>query len=411
VSLPAGRDVQRRFWCSIWSGCTIFEASQRVGVEKTTGQRWFLKAGGMPPLSLQEPPAKSRRLNVREREKILAGVSAGWSIRAIAASIDRQPSTVLRELRANMRRRYRSRRGRPPRWVEPWEDYSPDLAQRRAEANAARPKPSKLALNDRLRDQVQTRLDDEHSPEQIAARLRVDFPDDPEMQVSHETIYRELYVQGRGALRRDLHQRLRTGRAVRKPRRQTGQRRGSKISNMTMIAERPSEADDRAVPGHWEGDLIVGAQSKSAIGTLVERMTSFTMLLHLPDHHGADQVQQAMVETMTRLPEILRKTLTWDQGGEMANHVQIAEATDLDIYFCDPHSPWQRATNENTNGLLRQYFPKGADLSLFGADYLDHVAAKLNNRPRKRLDWKTPAEALDQLLSQPSEPPGVAKTG
>lgn len=410
MSLPPCRDVQRRFWRAIRAGCAIFEASQRVGIEKTTGQRWFLKAGGMPPLSLDEPAARTRRLNVREREKILAGVTKGLSIRAIAASIDRQPSTVLRELRANMRQRYRSRNGRGPRRVEPWEDYSPDLAQQRADANAARPKTSKLAGNERLRAEVQTRLEEEHSPEQIAARLRVDFADDLELRVSHETIYRELYVQGRGALRRDLHQRLRTGRAVRKPRRQTGQRRG-KIPNMTMIADRPPEVADRAVPGHWEGDLIVGAQSKSAIGTLVERATSFTMLLHLPDSHGADQVQQAMVEAMARLPESLRKTLTWDQGSEMANHVQIAEATDLDIYFCDPHSPWQRATNENTNGLLRQYFPKGADLSVFAADYLDHVAAKLNNRPRKRLDWQTPAEALDQLLSQPSDPPDVALTG
>ncbi len=254
---------------------------------------------------------------------------------------------------------------------------------------------------------MQDRLDQEHSPEQIAARLKTDFPQDAEMRVSHEAIYRALYVQGRGHLRRDLHQRLRTGRALRKPRRTTGERRG-RISDMVSIAERPPEIEDRAVPGHWEGDLILGTQAKSAIGTLVERATGFVLLLHLPGTHGAGAVQAAMVEQISRLPETLRRTLTWDQGAEMRNHVQIAAATGLDIYFCDPHSPWQRGSNENTNGLLRQYFPKGADLSVFGPDYLEHVALKLNNRPRKRLDWKTPAEALDQLLSKPINPTGVA---
>jgi transposase, IS30 family len=253
------------------------------------------------------------------------------------------------------------------------------------------------------------RLEKEHSPEQIAERLRIDFPDDAEMWVSHETIYKALYVQGRGELRRDLHQRLRTGRALRKPRRATGERRG-KIPGMVNIADRPKEVEDRAVPGDWEGDLITGTKNQSAIGTLVERATGFVLLLHLPGDHGADAVATAMTESMSRLPETLRKTLTWDQGAEMTNHVQIAEATGLDIYFCDPHSPWQRGSNENTNGLLRQYFPKGTDLSVYAADYLDHVAKKLNNRPRKRLAWKTPAEALDELLSQPIDPNDVAST-
>jgi transposase, IS30 family len=352
----------------------------------------------MPPLSLREPTG--RLLCEFEREQIEDGLGAGLSIRAIARRLGRPASTISREIKRNTR----TRPNRGP------EKYRARLAQRRADHKAARPKTSRLAADDRLRDEVQTRLDDGHSPEQIAARLRVDFPDDPEMRVSHETIYRELYVQGRGALRRDLHKRLRTGRAVRRPRRRAG-RRQRRIEGMVSIADRPPEAADRAVPGHWEGDLITGAQNKSAIGTLVERATSFTMLLHLPDAHGADQVQQAMVEQMARLPAMLRKTLTWDQGIEMANHAQIAEATQLDIYFCDPHSPWQRGSNENTNGLLRQYFPKGTDLSVFGADYLDYVAVKLNNRPRKRLGWKTPAEALDQLLSNPTNPHGVAKTG
>jgi transposase, IS30 family len=357
----------------------------------------------MPPLSLVVP-ARTRALSIAEREKIHAGIHAAWSIRAIAASIGRAPSTVSRELRANLRRRYRPEPGAV------W-NYSPQLAQQRADANAARPKIARLAGNERLRAEVQTRLEDEHSPAQIAARLRVDFADDPEMWVSHETIYQSIYVQGRGGLRRELHKCLRTGRALRKPRRAGRRRQRDRIEGMVNIAERPPEVEDRAVPGHWEGDLITGAKNQSAIGTLVERATSFTMLLHLPDAHGAAEVEAAMVEQMGRLPAMLRKTLTWDQGMEMANHAQIAEATDLTVYFCDPHSPWQRGTNENTNGLLRQYFPKGTDLSIYPADYLDYVAVKLNNRPRKRLGWKTPAEALDQLLSDPSNPPGVAATG
>lgn len=256
---------------------------------------------------------------------------------------------------------------------------------------------------------MQTRLNQQHSPEQIAVRLGLDFPNDPEMWVSHETIYQSIYVQGRGQLRRELHRCLRTGRAVRRPQRRVAQRRG-RIRDMVNISERPPEVADRAVPGHWEGDLIVGAESKSAIGTLVERTTRFVMLLHLPDDHGALAVQNAVVDKMTQLPEHLRRSLTWDQGKEMSNHLAIAQAAALDIYFCDPHSPWQRGSNENTNGLLRQYFAKGTDLSVFPADYLDFVATKLNTRPRKTLAWKTPAEALDALLSQPFKPPGVATT-
>ncbi|WP_241666466.1 IS30 family transposase, partial [Mycobacterium marseillense] len=239
---------------------------------------------------------------------------------------------------------------------------------------------------------------------------RPDFPDDVEMRVSHETIYQSIYVQGKGNLRRELHTCLRTGRALRKPQRRPAERRG-RIPNMVNISERPPEVEDRAVPGNWEGDLILGSTaSGSAIGTLVERTTRFAMLLHLPDDHGALALQDAIVAKMAQLPVMLRKTLTWDQGREMANHVAIAKAANLDIYFCDPHKPWQRGTNENTNGLLRQYFAKGTDLKVFPADYLDYVAAKLNNRPRKTLGWKTPAEALDELLSNPFKPPAVAST-
>jgi IS30 family transposase len=351
-------------------------------------------------------------LSIDEREAILAGINRGESIRAIAASIGRSPSTVSRELARNMYhqrygQRHRHRSGRKP--APPWR-YSPHRAQRRAEVNACRPKPAKLAVNEALRQHVQDGLTQEHSPEQIAASLRLTFPDQPEMQVCHETIYQSLYVQGRGALRRELTTRLRTGRSVRKPRRKATERRG-RIPDQVNISERPPEVADRAVPGHWEGDLILGSTaSGSAIGTLVERMTRYTMLLHLPGRHTAEDVQEAMVAAMANLPETLRQTLTWDQGSEMANHVAIAAATDLDIYFCDPHSPWQRGTNENTNGLLRQYFPKGTDLSVYTADYLEHVQRKLNNRPRKTLGWKTPAQALDALLSNPSDPSGVALT-
>ena len=406
--LPPRRDLQRQFWLLIREGLSITEASERVGMEKTAGQRWFIKAGGMPPLSLVET-TRTRTLNITEREKILAGINQNISIRAIATGIDRAPSTVSRELKANMRHKYIrvAGRGGGPRALD-W-NYSPHKAQRRADANAARPQVAMLASNHRLREVVQDRLEDEHSPEQIAARLEVDFPEDPEMRVSYETIYQSLYVQGRGALRRDLATRLRTGRALRRPRRKQGERRG-RIPDMVNISERPAEVEDRAVPGHWEGDLITGTQNKSAIGTLVERMTGFVILLHLPDKHGPEEIQEAMALAMSQLPQTLKKTLTWDQGSEMRNHIQIAASSGLDIYFCDPHAPWQRGTNENTNGLLRQYFPKGTDLSLYQNDYLEHVSRKLNNRPRKRLDWKTPAEALDKLLSEPFNPPSVALT-
>jgi transposase, IS30 family len=349
-----------------------------------------------------------------ERVDIEVGVKTQESIRSIAGRLGRAPSTILREIERNAfcygRYRQRYRFGAPKKGGRDAKPrYNATGAQARAQDRARRPKPGKLAGNEKLRDEVQNRLTDQHSPEQIARRLRLDFPDEPEMWVSPETIYQSVYVQGRGNLRRELHTCLRTGRALRKPQRRADSRRG-RIPDMVNISQRPAEVADRAVPGHWEGDLIMGAQSNSAIGTLVERSTRFTMLLHLPDDHGALAVQDAIVAKMAQLPAILRKTLTWDQGREMANHIAIAEAAQLDIYFCDPHSPWQRGTNENTNGLLRQYFAKGTDLSIFPADYLDYVATKLNTRPRKTLGWKTPAEALDELLSNPSKPPAVAFT-
>jgi IS30 family transposase len=246
------------------------------------------------------------------------------------------------------------------------------------------------------------RLEQRHSPEQIAGRLREDFPEDPEMWVSHETIYQALYVQPRGELARQVKAALRTGRTQRQHqgRSTTDGRRG--IKDMINISERPAEADDRAIPGHWEGDLIIGAHGESAIGTLVERTTGFVMLLHLPGDRTAATVAAAMTAKIPEVPEVLRRSLTWDQGKEMALHTKITEATGLPIYFCDPHSPWQRGTNENTNGLLRQYFPKGTDLSFHGPGILDNVAAELNARPRKRFSWRTPAEELNRLLSDPS---------
>jgi IS30 family transposase len=236
------------------------------------------------------------------------------------------------------------------------------------------------------------------------------FPDDVEMRVSHEAIYQSLYVQGRGALRRELAVCLRTGRSVRRRHRKGIDGRG-KFSDMVNIADRPAEVEDRAFPGHWEGDLIIGKSSASAIGTLVERTTRFVLLLHLPHDHTAVSVRDAMIAAIGELPGHLWRSLTWDQGTEMARHRQITEATGVPIYFCDPHSPWQRGTNENTNGLLRQYFPKGTDLSGYSTEHLAFVAAELNGRPRQTLGWATPAESLNKLLSEPFNPTDVATTG
>jgi len=256
---------------------------------------------------------------------------------------------------------------------------------------------------------VEAKLRKRLSPVQIAVQLRRQFPDDREMWVSHEAIYQSIYVQGRGALRRELALSLRTGRALRHPHRKANERRG-RIPGMVNISQRPAEVEDRAVPGHWEGDLIMGKNGKSVIGTLVERTTRFLMLLHLPAGHSALEVQEAMLAATQRLPQALWKSLTWDQGHEMANHAQISIATGLQIYFCDPAKPWQRGSNENTNGLLRQYFPKSSDLRVHGPDYLEFVSAEMNERPRKTLGWDSPAEALNRLLSEPSTAISVAST-
>jgi len=329
-----------------------------------------------------------RFLSVEERIVIADLRREGRSLRAIAAELGRDASTISREVRRN---------------AHPGSgEYRPYAAQDRAESRRPRPKTGKLAANPQLRDLVQGMLEEKFSPEQISGRLRRDHPDRPELHVTHETIYQALYVQGRGELRRELTRALRTGRTVRKPCRSSEQRRPRFTAPMVMISDRPAEADDRAVPGHWEGDLIIGGGGTSAIGTLVERTTRFVMLVHLPASHDADTVRDGLMSTIATLPEHLTRSLTWDQGSEMSRHHEFSIATGIPVYFCDPHSPWQRGTNENTNGLLRQYFPKGSDLSIHSAEHLAAVAAQLNRRPRKTLGWDTPAERLTMLLTKAS---------
>jgi len=323
----------------------------------------------------------TRRLSLDERIEIRLGLERGDSLRAIARSIGRDPATVSRELKANGGRH----------------DYRPLKAHREAEDRARRPKPTKMTANSRLRTRVAIDLQHLWSPEQIAARLREEFGDDDTMHISHETIYKTLYLQGRGELRRELAACLRTGRARRVARGRLETR--GRIPDMVMISERPPEALDRAVPGHWEGDLLMGKENKSAIGSLVERSTRFLMLVELPHGRGAEQVRVALTEVIKSLPASLRRSLTWDQGREMAEHIRFRIDSGLEVYFCDPHSPWQRGSNENTNGLLRQYFPKGVDLSTYSAADLQAAADSLNGRPRKTLGWQTPAERLGEFVA------------
>ncbi|MER6952312.1 IS30 family transposase [Nonomuraea sp. NPDC000554] len=375
-------------------GLSSREACRIVGINLRTGKKWrnghhSPGAGkkAVPPAGSEAPPSDgpSRYLRENERIHIADRVREKASIRQIARELGRAPSTISREVRRN----------RHPTNGQ----YRPHAAQARADARRPRPKPSKIGQNPELRGYIQDHLHQRWSPEQIVQKLRRTFPERPEMHVCHETIYQALYVQGRGELRRELARALRTGRAIRKPRRLADRRQSRAIQNMVMISERPAEAADRAVPGHWEGDLIIGKDGKSAIGTLVERSTRYVMLLHLPGDHSAASTRDALIQTVTTLPSQLRRSLTWDQGSEMAAHRAFTLATDIPVYFCDPASPWQRGSNENTNGLLRQYFPKGTDLSKHTRDDLDAVAAELNARPRKTLDWDTPAERLTMLLA------------
>jgi len=320
------------------------------------------------------------RLSLDDRIEIRLGLERSESYRRIGSRIGRAGSSVCREVNSNGGK----------------EGYRPVEAHDQAFVRARRPKPTKLGLNPELCGRVVEGLEKLWSPEEIAHRLAFEFGDDESMRVSHETIYKSIYVQGRGSLRKELAGCLRTGRAQRRP--QGRAKRQGSIPDKIMISERPAEVEDRAVPGHWEGDLIIGKNGDSQIGTLVERATRYVMLLHLPNGRNAEAVRNAMTETIRTLPEHLWKTITWDQGVEMAQHAQFSIDTGIDIYFCDPHSPWQRGSNENTNGLLRQYFPKGTDLSVHGPDKLVEVAQSLNDRPRKTLGWKKPAEVLAEII-------------
>jgi IS30 family transposase len=374
------RDVQVAFWDGVRAGLVQEAAAAAAGASRESGRRWVREAGGVKG---NGPRAGSGRFLARwEREEIAVGLARDLSCREIAARLapGRSASTVSREVARN------SVRG----------VYRAHLAEREALARARRPKPAKLAVNGELREWVERRLEDDWSPEQVSRRLELEFPGRAEMRVSAETIYQSLFVQGRGALRRELAAHLRTGRDVRRPRRAASGR--GRLQGTVSIRERPAEAADRAVPGHWEGDLIEGKAARSQIGTLVERSTRFTMLVPLPDGRSAAAFAGAVTPVIAGLPAGLRRSLTWDQGKEMGSHRQIAVAADCAIYFCDPHSPWQRPTNENTNGLLRQYFPKGTDLSAHSPQRLREVADQLNGRPRKALGWKTPAEAMAEFL-------------
>ena len=432
----AERSQLQRFWLGIAQGLTSEDAALAAGMSQPVGTRMFGKAGGMPPAMFRSwaRPPSGRYLNFAEREEIALLRVQGLSGRDIGRRLGRSASTISRELRRNAATRSGGL------------EYRASTAQWHAERSSRRPKVAKLALNPALRAYVEERLagtvatpdgavvagpavlwngrrhgqrkdrrwSKAWSPEQIARRLTIDFPNDEGMRISHEAIYQTLFVQGRGALRRELTACLRTGRALRTPRARVGQRGKGFVSSEIMISQRPAEADDRAIPGHWEGDLILGLCS-SAIGTLVERTTRFTMLLHLPrldGHgaaprakngpalagHGAEAVRDAITRAIVDLPQELRRSLTWDQGAEMAQHAALKIAAGIQVYFWDPQSPWQRGANENTNGLLRQFFPKGTDLSAHSAETLAAVAATLNARPRKALGWKSPAEALDQWL-------------
>ena len=450
----ARREHLRQFWAEIAAGRSSEDAARSVGVSPAVGVRWFRHAGGMPPthLASSSSPPSGRYLCFDEREEIALLRAQGHGVREVARRLGRAASTVSRELRRNAATRSGA-------FV-----YRATTAQWHADRSSRRPKPSKLVTNTRLRDYVRDRLGGtveapagesvagpevawkgrRHgrrkprrwarawSPEQIAHRLRVDFPEDTTMRISHEAIYQALYAadtggsHGREGLERKLTACLRTGRTLRAPRARTRGRGKAFVSPELLIRHRPAEVAGRTVPGHWEGDLILGLRS-SAIGTLVERTTRYTLLLHLPPMaghgstervkngpalagHGAEAVREAVARAMDTLPEPLRRSLTWDQGAEMAQHARLRLDTGMPVYFCDPRSPWQRGTNENTNGLLRQYFPKGTDLSAHGATELRAVELALNTRPRKTLGWQTPAETLTDILRSASTTT-VATTG
>jgi len=439
------RAIETAFWDEIAKGLLPEQAAHAVGVSQPVGGRWFRHGGGMRPFDPK--PSTGRYLSFGEREEIALLRAQGKGVREIAREVGRDPGTISRELRRNAA----TRGGKL--------EYRASVAQWKADLAARRPKTAKLVANPRLHAYIQERLSGQisrpdgtpitgpatgkwtgrnkphrkdrawvqaWSPEQIANRIKLDFPDDESMRISHEGIYQSLYIEGRGALKRELILCLRTGRALRAPRARSRRKTWAHVTPEALISERPAEAEDRAVPGHWEGDLLIGLE-RSAIGTVVERTTRFTMLVHLPREegyrhkhtvkngpalagYGAITMKNALANTMTTLPEQLLRSLTWDRGKEMSAHAQFKVETGIPVFFADPQSPWQRGTNENTNGLLRQYFPKGTDLSRWSAAEIEAVAHALNTRPRKTLGWKTPAETFNEhlLLLQQA---GVASTG
>ena len=362
-------------------GMTWQKAARAVGCSFTSA--WFVGEGRggrrARPASWTPRPGS---LTIADREEITIGLVKGESFTAIAQRINKVPSTVSREVAANGGR----------------DDYRAWAGYLRAEQRCRRPKPTKLASCPELLSEVTAGLKGFWSPQEISRRLRIDFADDPMMQVSHETIYQSLFVQARGELRRELTRCLRSGRAIRRPQ-GSRSKMNFRMPNMVMISERPAEVADRAVPGHWEGDLIMGKDNLSAVGTLVERSTRYTLLLHLGAGKDALSVKEAMKKAIRTLPSKLVKTITWDQGGEMGRHVDFTIETNIPVYFCDPHSPWQRGSNENTNGLLRQYMPKGTDLSVHSEKDLAGFARSLNDRPRMTLGYLKPSEKLAELIA------------
>jgi IS30 family transposase len=364
----------------IWGGETFETAATAVGCSTKSIQRFLALTGGV---KRRVKERSALRLSLADREELSRGLVSGDSLRTIATRLRRAPSTISREVVWNGRRN----------------DYRAWRADRDAVRRGQRPKPSKLAVDSRLCREVERGLRAEWSPQQIASRLIRDYPEDMAMRVSHETIYRTLFIQARGALRKELTACLRTGRTQRRPHKRTEQSGAGRLRNMILISDRPPEAADRAVPGHWEGDLLIGKGARSAIGTLVERKSRYVILLHLPHGRTAEDVRAALTRQISKLPAELRRTLTWDQGKEMADHVRFATDTNMQVFFCDPHSPWQRGSNENTNGLLRQYFPKNTDLRLHSAAHLNAVARRLNNRPRQTLNWMKPSEVFGRTVA------------
>ncbi len=369
---------------TIWdmreAGVPVKRIAKHLDRQNSSLRKFIADAGGKRPTDRER---SELRLSLEEREEISRGLAAGQSIRAIAAGLDRSPSTVCREVNSNGGR----------------SKYRALVADRGASRRALRPKRAKLSQCRRLRGTVERKLEAKWSPQQISAWLALEYPDNPEMQVSHETIYQSLFVQSRGALRKELHSCLRSGRAMRRAKAYTKGGIGQgQLRNMVMISERPAEVADRAVPGHWEGDLIFGKKMTS-IGTLVERRSRYVMLLKLPNGHGAESVRKAMTKRILTLPSQLRRSITWDQGKEMAEHAQFTIDTGIQVYFCDPKSPWQRGSNENTNGLLRQYLPKSSDLSQCTQRELDAIARSLNTRPRQTLGWMTPSQAFADAVA------------